>query len=190
MSTALIIIDLIEDLIGATGRANQCHQQVEQHAVIAHVNTAAAYARVRKIPVVWVRVGFADDYHDIPPHSPLFARLKQVGALRRSSPGCEWASGLEIYEQDVCFEKTAVSAFAGNKLLVWLQQHRYHHLLLGGVSTPLAIESTARQAHDNGFQVTVLQDLCAAPSEELHLQSLETLQNLAEITRSQHWMKR
>ncbi|QUY49564.1 cysteine hydrolase [Serratia plymuthica] len=189
MSAALIIIDLIEDLIGPKGRANHCREQVVAHNLIANTNAAAAYARVRKIPVIWVRVGFADDYHDIPPHSPLFNHLKQIGALRLSSPGCQWDKALQVLPVDFQFEKHAVSAFAGNNLLAWLQQHRCHHLLLGGVSTPLAIESTARQAHDAGFQVTVLQDLCAAASEEIHQQSLDILQNLAEITRSQAWMK-
>ncbi|CAI0835069.1 isochorismatase family cysteine hydrolase [Serratia ficaria] len=190
MSAALIIIDLIEDLIGPKGRANHCREQAAASHLIANVNAAAAYARVRKIPVIWVRVGFADDYHDIPPHSPLFNQLKQIGALRLSSPGCQWVPELRREPEDLRFEKTAVSAFSGNNLLAWLQQHRCHHLLLGGVSTPLAIESTARQAHDAGFQVTVLQDLCAAPTQELHQQSLDTLQNLAEITRSPSWMKR
>ncbi|WP_431223227.1 cysteine hydrolase family protein [Serratia sp. L9] len=60
---------------------------------------------------------------------------------------------------------------------------------VGGISTPLAIESTARHAHDAGFQITILQDLCAAPTEEIHQQSLETLQNLAEVRRSQAWMQ-
>lgn len=82
MSAALIIIDLIEDLIGPKGRANHCREQVVATHLLANVNAATAYARVRKIPVIWVRVGFADDYHDIPPHSPLFNHLKQIGALR------------------------------------------------------------------------------------------------------------
>ncbi|AIA49825.1 isochorismatase hydrolase [Serratia sp. FS14] len=189
MSAALIIINLIEDLIGPKGRANHCREQVAATHLLANVNAAAAYARVRKIPVIWVRVGFADDYHDIPPHSPLFNHLKQIGALRLNGPGCRWMPELHQEETDLQFEKTAVSAFSGNNLLAWLRQHRCHHLLLAGVSTPLAIESTARQAHDAGFQVTVLQDLCAAPTQEIHQQSLDTLQNLAEITRSQAWMK-
>ena len=90
MSAALIIIDLIEELIGPKGRANHCREQVVATHLLANVNAAAAYARVRKIPVIWVRVGFADDYHDIP-HSPLFNHLKQIGALRLNSPaaaGC------------------------------------------------------------------------------------------------------
>ncbi|MDR2287802.1 MAG: isochorismatase family protein, partial [Serratia marcescens] len=90
MSAALIIIDLIEDLIGPKGRANHCREQVMTTHLLANVNAAAAYARVRKIPVIWVRVGFADDYHDIPPHSPLFNHLKQIGALRLNGPGCRW----------------------------------------------------------------------------------------------------
>ncbi|CAI0909312.1 Isochorismatase family protein yecD [Serratia entomophila] len=189
MSAALIIIDLIEDLIGPKGRANHCREQVMANNLIGNVNAAAAYARVRKIPVIWVRVGFADDYHDIPPHSPLFNHLKQTGALRLSSPGCRWVPELQREAEDLQFEKTAVSAFSGNNLLDWLRRHRCHHLLLGGVSTPLAIESTARQAHDAGFHVTVLQDLCAAPTQEIHQQSLDTLQNLAEISRSLAWMR-
>lgn len=56
MSAALIIIDLIEDLIGPKGRANHCREQAAASHLIANVNAAAAYARVRKIPVIWVRV--------------------------------------------------------------------------------------------------------------------------------------
>ena len=59
---------------------------------------------VRKIPVIWVRVGFADDYHDIP-HSPLFNHLKQIGALRLNSPGCRWMPELHQEETDLLFEK-------------------------------------------------------------------------------------
>lgn len=190
MSAALIIIDLIEDLAGPKGRANHCREQVVTRGMIAHVNAAAAYARVRKIPVIWLRTGFADDYHDIPRHSPLFNQLKHIGALRLGNGGCHWLAGLEVKTEDLRLEKKGLSAFAGNNLLAWLQQHRCHHLLLAGISTPLAIESTARQAHDAGFQVTVLQDLCAASTEEIHQQSLETLQNLGEVMRSQAWMKR
>lgn len=188
MSAALIIIDLIEDLIGPKGRANHCREQVVATHLLANVNAAAAYARVRKIPVIWVRVGFADDYHDIPPLAAVqpFETDRRAAATARAAAGCPNC----IRKRPICcLKKTAVSAFSGNNLLAWLRQHRCHHLLLAGVSTPLAIESTARQAHDAGFQVTVLHDLCAAPTQEIHQQSLDTLQNLAEITRSQAWMK-
>ncbi|WP_279026726.1 cysteine hydrolase family protein [Gibbsiella quercinecans] len=189
MSAALIVVDLIEDFAGAKGRANHCYPQAAARDLIAHINVATAYARVRKIPVIWVRTGFADDYHDMPPHSPLFNHLKQTGALRLSNGGCHWLHGLDQQPEDLLFDKKAVSAFAGNNLLAWLRGQRCHHLLIAGVSTPLAIESSVRQAHDAGFKVSVLQDLCAAPTQELHQQSLDTLQNFADISQSQRWMK-
>ena len=48
MSAALIIIDLIEELIGPKGRANHCREQVVATHLLANVNAAAAYARVRE----------------------------------------------------------------------------------------------------------------------------------------------
>ncbi|WP_431223226.1 hypothetical protein ACQ86O_24375 [Serratia sp. L9] len=108
MSAALIITDLIEDLAGPKGRANHCREQLMARDLIAHVNAAAAYARVRKIPVIWLRTGFADDYHDIPPHSPLFNHFKHIGALRLSNGGCHWLAGLEIKAEDLQYEKSAL----------------------------------------------------------------------------------
>lgn len=106
-----------------------------------------------------MKVGFADDYSDIPPFSPMFNAAKQNGALRLSEAGCNWVAELEVLPQDEVVVKKAVSAFAGNTLNQWLQDRGYDHILLAGVSSVMAIQSTARQAHDLGFRVTVLEDL-------------------------------
>lgn len=190
MSSALIIIDLIEELAGEKGRANRCYPELKKRSVVAGVNRATAYARARKIPVIWVRVGFADDYQDIPAHSPLFQHLRQMGALRLRSPGCRWLTELQIDENDRQEVKKAVSAFAGNNLLKWLQQQGCRRLLLAGISSSMAIESSTRQAHDLGFQVVVLEDLCAAATAEAHQQSMDNLQMLSEVTTSSRWMQR
>ncbi len=188
MSSALIIIDLIQDIVGPKGRINQSRTQSISRNILEHSNTVAAYARVRKIPVIWVRIGFEDDYHDIPAHSPLFNKIKILGALRLNNGGTQWIEGLDVQEQDKIVIKKGVSAFAGNDLLEWLKKHHYYRLLLGGVSSNMAIESTARQAHDLGFQVTVLEDLCAAATLESHQLSMENLTYLAEVMTSEQWM--
>ncbi|MEM8348384.1 isochorismatase family protein, partial [Morganella morganii] len=59
---------------------------------------------------------------------------------------------------------------------------------LAGVSTVMAIQSTARYAHDSGFYVSVAEDLCAAPTAELHQISLEMLRPMAAITTSAAWL--
>lgn len=137
--------------------------------------------------MVWVKVGFADDYSDIPPFSPMFNAAKQNGALRLSEAGCNWVAELEVLPQDEVVVKKAVSAFAGNTLNQWLQDRGYDHILLAGVSSVMAIQSTARQAHDLGFRVTVLEDLCAAATLTLHQQSMDMLKPMAEITTSDAW---
>ncbi|GKX54289.1 peroxyureidoacrylate/ureidoacrylate amidohydrolase RutB [Leminorella grimontii] len=189
MSSALIVIDLIEEIIGERGRSNGSAGQTKDRNVVAKTNLAVAAARAKSIPIVWVKVGFADDYSDIPPYSPMFNAAKQNGALRLSDPGCDWVEGLDVQPQDEVVVKKAVSAFAGNALLSWLTDRGYDHVLLAGVSSAMAIQNTARQAHDLGFRVTVLEDLCAAATADLHQQSMDMLRPMAEITTSDVFFK-
>ncbi|SFC41576.1 cysteine hydrolase family protein [Pragia fontium] len=187
MSSALIIIDLIEDIVGEHEKSNGSYQQVQLRQIVSRTNQAVAYARIKHIPVIWVKVGFADDYHDIPPYSPLFNTAKQNGALRLSDAGCHWVKGLDVQPEDEVVVKKAVSAFAGNHLYDWLTGRGYQHVVLAGVSSIMAIQSTARQAHDLGFRVTILEDLCAAATLELHQQSMNALIPLAQVITSESW---
>ncbi len=188
MSTALVIVNLINDLASSKGRANYSHQQVAERHLVAAVNLATGYARVRKIPVIWSRVAFRDDYQDMPAHSSLFAQLQLTGALRGSTVGNHWLNSLDIQPEDQQFTHQGLSAFTGNNLFVWLQQHQRHHLLIGGISSGLTIDSTVREAHEHGLQVTLLDDLCAAESLPAHQQSMEMLQRIARISSTHHWM--
>jgi nicotinamidase-related amidase len=55
-------------------------------------------------------------------------------------------------------------------------------LAIAGVATHLAVESSARDAADRGFAVTVIADACTAPPP-LHTYALEnTLPAFAEIS--------
>lgn len=182
MSQALIIIDLIEEIVGKNGLSNTSYQQTQERNVIEKSNQAAAFARENDIPIIWVKVGFADDYHDIPTGSPMFHRAKTLGALKLSSPGCQWVNELDVQLRDLIMVKKGVSAFTGNKLDHWLKENNINHIFFGGVSTLMAIQSSARQAHDLGYQVTVIDELCAAATFELHQQSLQALQGMATVS--------
>lgn len=186
MSAALIIIDLIQDIVGENAAS---YSQTKARGIIPLANKTAAYARSQNIPVIWVKVGFADDYHDIPLNSPMFNSAKQAGRLRLSTKGCEWIDGLDVHPQDEIIIKKAVSAFAGNQLLQWLNDRGHNHLLLGGVSSLMTIQSTARQAHDLGFKVSILEDLCAAATQEQHQHSMDALAGMAHITNISDWTK-
>ncbi|MEI9534984.1 cysteine hydrolase [Moellerella wisconsensis] len=189
MSQALIIIDLIEDIIGEQGLSNSSAAETKARDIINKSNKAAQYARAHQIPVIWVKVGFSDDYHDIPAGSPMFKNTQKLGALKLSGSGCRWVKELDVQPQDHIFIKKGVSAFTSNKLDQWLKQHNSQHLVISGVSSLMAIQSTARLAHDLGYQVTVLEDLCAAANAELHMQSMQALQGMATISCSTEWQQ-
>ncbi|MEQ4638075.1 cysteine hydrolase family protein [Providencia vermicola] len=182
MSQALIIIDLIQEIVGENGLLNTSYPQTQERHIIDRANQAADFARQNNIPIIWVKVGFADDYHDIPAGSPMFHHAKAIGALKLSSAGCHWAEKLDVQLRDVIIVKKGVSAFTGNQLNHWLKENNIKHVILGGVSSVMTIQSSARQAHDFGYQVTVIDELCAAATLELHHQSMQALQGMVTVS--------
>ncbi len=180
-SKALVLIDLIEDIVGKEGLSNSSYQQFLQRNILEESNRAISFARLENVPIVWVKVGFADDYHDIPRFSPMFHQAKERGALRLNSPNNCWVKGLEQSEEDHYFIKKGVSIFTGNNLARWLEISKIDTLILGGVSSLLAIQSSAREAHELGFRVYVVDELCAAKSFELHQESMDALEGLATV---------
>lgn len=189
MSQALIIIDLINDIVGKNGLSNSSYSQVNSRNIIEKANQAANYARSQRIPVIWVKVGFSDNYQDIPAGSPLFSQAKQRGALKLSGYGCHWVEDLVVHMQDRVIIKKGVSAFAGNKLHQWLNDNNITQLYFGRVSSVMAIQSSVRQAHDLGYFCHVLEDVCAAATIELHEQSMQALSALATISSSKAFMQ-
>ncbi len=180
-SKALVLIDLIEEIVGKEGLSNSSYQQFIQRNILEESNRAIALARLEEIPIIWVKVGFADDYHDIPTHSPMFHQAKERGALRLSSPNNHWIDGLMQDENDRYFIKKGVSIFTGNNLAQWLKISQIDTLILGGVSSLLAIQSSAREAHELGFRVYVVDELCAAKTLQLHEESMKALEGLAHV---------
>ena len=180
-SKALLLIDLIEDIVGKEGLSNSSYQQFIERNILEESNRAISCARLENVPIVWVKVGFADDYHDIPRFSPMFHQAKERGALRLNSLNNRWVKGLIQGEEDHYFIKKGVSIFTGNDLAQWLEISKIETLILGGVSSLLAIQSSAREAHELGFKVYVVDELCAAKSLELHQESMNALEGLATV---------
>ena len=182
MSKALVIIDLIEEIIGKSGLSNSSYQQTCERRIIEKANQAASHARDLRMPVIWVKVGFSDNYHDVPAGSPMFQHAKEIGALKLSDNGCNWVHDLDVGFRDPVMIKKGVSAFAGNHFNKWLTNNGITQLFIDGVSTVKAIQSTAREAHDLGYFVTILDDLCAAPTLELHEQSIQALEGMVTVS--------
>lgn len=122
--------------------------------------------RARKRPVAHAR-------YASPKSGPMTRRWRK--RCPRTGPRAAPAPGLEPRPGELDLVKTGYSAFRGARLKDWLRRRKVRDLVICGVMTHLCVESSARDAFDEGLRVFIPADASAAPTEALHLSALRTL---------------
>jgi nicotinamidase-related amidase len=82
---------------------------------------------------------------------------------------------LGVTETDVVVTKTGWGAFAGTDLHSRLTGLGVTQVVLAGVATSFGVESTARQAHELGYNVTLAIDAMTDISPEAHQNSVSRI---------------
>jgi biuret amidohydrolase len=82
---------------------------------------------------------------------------------------------------DVIVMKPRVSALYCTDLEAPLQANTMQRFVLAGVSTAWAVQATACDAHDRDYQVVIVEDVCAAASEEEHQESMKLPNQIAHV---------
>jgi nicotinamidase-related amidase len=181
MNTAFIGLDYIIDIMHPEGKIARSAAHAAQRRVVEHANQALSFAQSKGWLRVLVKVGFEPGYADLPAHSPLFGRAKSLGALALNGRGTAFHPDLDSAAADLVIIKPRVSAFYGTRLEAVLRARRIERVVIAGVSTTWAVQATARDAHDRDYEVCILEDACAAISEEEHQQSIAMLGAIARI---------
>ena len=151
LKTALIVIDLQQGLVA--------YPTVQPIAEIA--KRAAALAdrfRHRQLPVVLVNVA----------GGPL-GRTDQPRRLSHFPPG--WTDlllELNAQPNDIYITKHTPGAFTNTGLHDRFKQLNVTQVVIVGVSTSSGVESTARQAYELGFNVTLPIDAMSDMNADLH----------------------
>ena len=154
--TALILIDLQKGIV-----AFPLAHPVED--VVQHARVLADAFRAHGLPVVLVNVA------GIAP-----GRTEQPRGSGRDFPA-DWTDLIpELNPQptDLCITKYTPGAFARTALEQQLRALGVTQVVLAGISTSTGVESTARQAYELGFHVTLAIDAMTDPALEPHLHSL------------------
>lgn len=183
-NTALIVLDLENDLIHPEGKLALSAKMVVENNVIVKTNAAIQWARQNNALVIFVRVGFSRNYVECPTTSPLFTYVQQAQALQLNTWGTEFDKNLDVRENDVMLTKHRVSAFYANSLQAILTARKIQQVILCGVSTDFAVQTTAREAHDRDYRVSIVQDACAANSTEDHRNTLQLLEKFCTMVNS------
>lgn len=157
--TALVVIDLQKGIMGVPSI----------HPIAGVVEKTARLAeafRAKSLPVVFVTVCFAPDGAD-----QLKLRTEQPGRMKMPPPPdfAELVPELGAKPDDVRVVKRNWGAFYGNDLDLQLRRRHITGIVLTGVATSIGVESTARAAHEHGYNVTfavdAMTDLDATPHE-------------------------
>lgn len=153
--TALIVIDLQNGIVALPAA----------HAVSPVIEKAAALAaafRQHKLPVVLVNVaGGAPGRTEKPP---------RIGRLPT-----DWATLIPQLNQqpsDHLVTKKTWGAFTDTGLAETLKAQGVTQVVLCGVATSIGVESTARQAFELGFNVTLAIDAMTDLNAEAHANSI------------------
>lgn len=76
---------------------------------------------------------------------------------------------------EIVVTKTTDSALTGTNLRLLLHNMGIRNVLATGVFTDQCVSSTVRSLADESFEVIVVEDACAAATDELHRQELEII---------------
>ncbi len=155
---ALVVIDLQKGIL-ARPAAHPVEQIVRRAA-----NLAAAFRR-HGLPVVLVNVaGRAPGRTEVAP--PV------------STPPPDWTdlvAELQTQSDDHRVTKQRWGAFHGTSLDVYLQDVGVTQIVLAGVATSLGVESTARSAHEHGYNVVLATDAMTDADAAAHDNSVQRI---------------
>lgn len=180
--TALVLLDWINEIVDPRGKlaAKGYAQYIDDHSVYHAVQREIDLETDSRI-VIAVGLAFLPGYADQPPSSPVFGKAREFGILEASTWSTEYTDRLALPPQTVWVRKNRVSAFSSGRLDQLLRLHGVTTVRLAGVATDLAVEATARSAHDLDYTVEVLASGCAAASRDDHERALASIAKFATI---------
>lgn len=187
--TALILIGFQNDYFREDGILTAV---IEESAKTNDVlnNTLALVGEVAKTDalIIDTPIIFSEDYREMGNPVGLLKAIKELGAFRDGSPGCETLAVFETFGDRITTipGKDGFNAFSNTELADTLKAHGIRNFVLAGAVTSICIDSTGRSAHERGFSVTVLDDCtCGRTNFEQDFYCEQILPLYADVCSSQ-----
>ena len=157
---ALVLVDLQKGITAVPGAP------VPIPTVLAHAAALAAAFRAHGLPVVLVNVaGGAPGRTE--------AGARQGPQAPRPADWAELADELAAHPNDLRITKRTWGAFHGTELHDELTGRGVTQVVLGGVSTSIGVETTARAAYEHGYHVVLATDAMTDRDETMHRHAVE-----------------
>lgn len=156
--TALIVIDLQQGIV-----ALPTAQPTD--VIVARAAALADAFRKHHLPVVLVNVAGG---------AP--GRAEQIRNIADLPAGwTDLVPALNQQPSDHLVTKKTWGAFTGTNLAAYLKDQGVTQIVIAGVATSIGVESTARHAHELGFNVTLAIDAMADLRADAHTNSITNI---------------
>ena len=180
--TALLLCDLQNDFVhpnGAYGRAGLGVPEIA--ALPGRLRPLADALRAAGGWIVSTHFTLVPGRAGAPFISPHLHQLRPFLAPGDFAPGTWGHAMVDALSADLSVEKVAYSAFYMSRLEWVLNRAGVKRLLVAGIVTNGGVASTARDAAVRDYEVTVLEDGCAAFKPDVHEVAVEALRPVAAV---------
>jgi nicotinamidase-related amidase len=177
--TALLVIDIqntylevADDLLEAERWAP--FRERMNSTVIPNTAKLIADCRARGVEVIFARIAcLKDDGRDrsLSQKKPGFNYL----LLPKDRADSQLVPELTPIDDEIVVLKTTDSALTGTNLRLLLRNMNIRDVIVAGIFTDQCISSSVRSLADESFGVVVVEDCCAAGTDELHQNELKTI---------------
>ncbi len=177
--TALLVIDIQNTYLEVADDPLEAERWApfrERMNSLVIPNTAKLIAdcRRRGVEVIFARIAcLTDDGRDrsLSQKKPGFNFL----LLPKDRADSQLVPELTPVDDEIVVLKTTDSALAGTNLRLLLRNMDIHDVIVAGIFTDQCVSSSVRSLADESFGVVVVEDCCAAATDELHLNELVSI---------------
>jgi biuret amidohydrolase len=176
---AILAIHWQYDVVAPGGALSETFaQSVGERRVIPRTAALIAHARAAGARIVHVIAQQEPSHSAHVANNALWSMVSKSGRFMKGTKGVEIIEELAAAPSDVLLYHDRISCFYGTSLLSYLVGNGVRDLYLTGVATNVAVDHTARDAVQFGFNTYLVEDCCASADMRFHEASVMTLELL------------
>jgi nicotinamidase-related amidase len=180
--TAVLMIDMQRDFLEPGGFGAMLGNDVSLlRPIVPACARLLALARAKGMAVIHTQEAHDAQLADCPPskraRGALSCGIGDPGPLGRvlvaGEPGAGFVPELQPQPGDIVLRKPGKGAFHATSLDAILHAQGITHLLIGGVTTEVCVQSTMREANDRGYECLLVTDCAASYFPQFHAAVIE-----------------
>lgn len=160
---ALLIIDVQNDYF--EGGSNPLHNPID---ALCNIESILKKFRNNGLPVIHVQ----------------HINKKLRTFFKPNTWGAEIHEKLTPLENETIIVKHKPNSFEDTELEEVLKEKGINKLVICGMQTSLCVSATTPEGHTRGFEITLLEDACAAPCSGAHDDAIKNLRKYANVIKA------